>query len=155
CDSELPSIWDYLQEEMYTRKDDEKHEHLRQLIAPDVRALLEADARAKRNADKPAVTEETGQKQQMMYYVETFAAGTQVYWALLLDDATDVEFGAFATALGEFARMPFVGAKSNVGLGRVQVRFDKWRTVDARQAVGSSLDTPLGKRYQAHLQQHG
>lgn len=155
-DAEVPSIWEYLQEEMYTRKDDEKHEHLRQLIAPEVRGLLETAAATKRNApSQPVIQDDTGQKQQMMYYVETFAAGTKFFWSLVLDDVTDIEFDAFAVALGEFARMPFIGAKSNVGLGRVQVRFDKWHTVDARLASGNKLDTPLGRRYQAHLEQHG
>lgn len=156
CDAEVASIWEYLQEEMYTRKDDEKHEHLRQLIEPEVRGLLEVAATAKRNApSQPVIQDDTGSKQQMMYYVETFAAGTRFYWSLVLDDVTDVEFDAFAVALGEFARMPFVGAKSNVGLGRVQVRFDKWHTVDARVATGNQLDAPLGRRYQTHLAQHG
>jgi len=156
CDAEVASVWEYLQEEMYTRKDDEKNEHMRVLIEPATRALLETAAAAKRNAPVQPVTEtETGNKQQMMYYVETFAAGTQFFWSLVLDDVTEVEFDAFAVCLGEFARMPFVGAKSNVGLGRVSVRFDKWHTVDARQATGNQLDAPLGRRYQAHLQEHG
>lgn len=154
-DAETASIWEYLQEEMYTRKDDEKDEHKRVLIDPATRLLLETAATAKRNAPSQPVTEEsTGNKQQMMLYVETFAAGTRFYWSLVLDDVTDVEFDAFAVALGEFARMPFIGAKSNVGLGRVQVRFDRWHTVDARLAAGNQLDTPLGKRYQSHLEQH-
>lgn len=156
CDAETQSIWEYLQREMYTRKDDEKDEHKRHLIEPATRALLEEAALVKRNApSQPVVQDDTGSKQQMMYYVETFAAGTQFYWSLVLDDVTDVEFDAFVTAFGEFARMPFIGAKGNVGLGRVQVRVDKWHTVDARIATGNQLDTPLGRRYQAHLQEHG
>lgn len=155
-DAEVASIWEYLQEEMYTRKDDEKHEHLRQLIEPEARALLETAAAAKRNApSQPVMETDTGQKQQMRYFLESFAAGTKFFWSLVLDDVTDVEFDAFCVALGEFARMPYIGAKSNVGLGRVSVHFDRWHTVDARQATGNQLDTPLGKRYQAHLEQHG
>lgn len=154
-DAETSSIWEYLQEEMYTRKDDEKNEHMRHLIEPATRMLLEVAASVKRNApSQPVIQDDTGQKQQMMYYVETFAAGTQFYWSLVLDDVTDIEFDAFCVALGEFARMPFIGAKSNVGLGRVQVRFDKWHTVDARQAMGNQLDIPLGRRYQTHLETH-
>jgi CRISPR type IV-associated protein Csf2 len=38
------SIWDMCQEEAYTRRDDEKNEKLRALIAPEVRMLLEASA---------------------------------------------------------------------------------------------------------------
>lgn len=154
-DDEVASIWEFLQEEMYTRKDDEKDEHKRLMIDPAIRLLLETAATTKRNAPVQPVTEESGNKQQMMYYVETFAAGTQFYWSLVLDDVTDVEFDAFAVTLAEFARMPYIGAKSNVGLGRVSVKFDQWHTVDARMAHGSQLDTAIGRRYQAHLSEHG
>lgn len=156
CDADAPSIWELLQEEMYTRKDDEKDEHKRVLIEPAMRALLETAAAAKRNAPvQPVMESDTGSKQQMMYYVETFAAGTQFYWSLVLDDATRVEFDAFCVTLAEFARMPYIGAKSNVGLGRVQVRFDRWHTVDARKAAGTAVDSALGTAYAKHLEQHG
>jgi len=151
------SIWDHLQEEMYTRKDDEKDEQKRVLIDSATRLMLEADSRAKRKTpSQPVTQEDTGQKQQMMYYVETFAAGTRFYWSVVLDDVTDVEFDAFAVALAEFARLPYVGAKSNVGLGKVAIHFDNWHTIDMRVATnGAAVDKPLGAQYQAHLQAHG
>lgn len=147
------SIWEYTQEEMYTRKDDEKNEHLRTLIDPGVRALLEAEARSKRSATVlPVVEESTGQKQQMMYYVETLAAGTRFYWTIVLDDATDVEFEALATTLVEFSKRPYIGAKSNVGLGKVAVQFNGWHTIDSRVTPnGAAVDTPLGEKYRTHL----
>jgi len=75
---------------------------------------------------------------------ETFAAGTQFFWSLVLDDVTEVEFDAFCVALAEFAAQPYIGAKSNVGLGRVQVRFNHWHTVDAR-ANGKRGGWPKGR----------
>ena len=109
------SIWEYLQEEMYTRKDDEKNEHLRTMIAAPVRALLDgATPRLAKTEDQ------NSQHQQMMYYVETFAAGTPFYWQITLDDVTDIEFEAFLTALAQFSQMPYVGGKSNVGLVKSQ-----------------------------------
>lgn len=149
------SIWEYLQEEMYTRKDDEKNEHLRQLVDGRVRELIEAEAAAKRNASElPVIQDNTGQNQQMMYYVETLAAGTQFYWSLVLDDVTDIEFDAFATCLVEFSKRPHIGAKSNVGLGKVAVKFDRWHAIDSRiAATGSEVDAPIGSRYHDHLTQ--
>lgn len=148
-----PSIWEYLQEEMYTRKDDEKNEHLRQLIAPEARGLIETEQ--KQAALKKAVggaEEETGQKQQMRYYVETFAAGTPFYWKICLDDVTDVEFEAFVTTLVEFSKLPYVGGKSNVGLGEIAIHFDNWLAIDSRaHPYGQAIERPLGARYAEHL----
>lgn len=151
------SIWEYLQEEMYTRKDDEKDEHKRALIDEGVRALLEAEARSKRNAASlPVIEEATGQKQQMMYYVETLAAGTRFYWSLALNDATDVEFDALVTCLVEFSKRPHIGAKANVGHGKVAVQFNGWHTIDSRVAAGgTAVDAPLGEKYRAHLAGRG
>ena len=143
---------------MYTRKDDEKNEHLRQLVAPDVRLLLAAKAearRAKSDAGKPQ--EDTGEHQQMRYYVETIAAGTQLYWKLVLEDVTEIEFEAFLTCLGEFARFPYIGGKSGVGLGKVKVAFDDWYTIDPnlRDAGGKAVGKPIGTLYADHLRERG
>lgn len=144
------SIWEYIQEEMYTRKDDEKNEHLRQVIAGPVRALLDGPT--------PKLARGGLQKapQQMMYYVETLAAGVTFYWRVTLDDATDCEFEAFLTTLVEFGRMPFIGGKSAAGLGEVSISFDKWIEIDSRvAATGSEVALPIGKAYQEHLANRG
>jgi len=155
---EIESIWEMCQEEAYTRRDDEKNESLRQLIAPETRHLLEtaaAEKRKKRGTDED-VAGSTGQAQQMRYYVETLAAGTQLFWDITLDDVTDLEFEAFAVALAEFGRSPYIGGKSGVGHGKVEIRFDKWIEINPRLAMdGRELTTPLGDRYQAHLREHG
>lgn len=153
-DSDLESIWELCQEEAYTRRDDEKNEKLRQLIAPETRKLLEIKAREKR---AKAGTDEdvagpTGQKQQMRYYVETLAAGTRFFWDITLDDVTDLEFEAFAVALAEFGRFPYIGGKSGVGHGKVAIRFDKWMEIEPRLApAGREISIPLGSRYMEHL----
>lgn len=148
------SIWEYLQEEMYTRKDDEKNENVRGLIDGEVRRLLELEAKSKRDAkSQPVVQNNTGENQQMMYYTETFAAGCRFYWSVVLDNVTDIEFDAFAVCLAEFARQPYIGAKSNVGLGKVAINFDNWHTIDSRlHTKGDAVDLPLGKKYQQHLE---
>jgi len=155
---ELPSIWELCQEESYTRRDDEKSESLRQLIAPPVRALLEAkarDERAKRGTEED-VAGETGQKQQVRYHVETLAAGTRLFWDITLDDVTDLEFEALAVTLAEFGRFPYIGGKSGVGHGKVSIRFDQWLEINPRLApTGQAVGLPLGSLYLAHLQQRG
>lgn len=151
------SVWDLCQEEAYTRRDDEKNENLRQLIAPQVRGLLEDKARAEREkrGTKEDVAGKTGQKQQMRYFVETLAAGTQLFWDVTLDDVTDVEFEAFAVTLAEFGRLPYIGGKSGVGHGKVAIRFDEWIEINPRIApTGREIGTPLGGRYMAHLKEH-
>jgi CRISPR type IV-associated protein Csf2 len=151
------SIWEYLQEEMYTRKDDAKNEHYQPLLTGETRKLLDDTRREK--AEATALTEpqrDTGQHQQMMYYVETLAAGTRFYWELALNDVSEVEFEAFATTLVEFSKRPYIGGKSAVGLGKVAVKFDNWLRIDSRTEVqGDALSLPLGAQYQQHLQQHG
>lgn len=144
------SIWEYLQEEMYTRKDDEKNERLRIVLEPGARKQIAA-GKASETKDGNG----DGQHQQMMYYVETLAAGTRFYWRITLDDATDVEFEAFLACLAQFSRSPHVGGKSNVGLGHVSVKFDKWLSIDSRLAPeGAEIALPLGQAYQCHIRDH-
>jgi CRISPR type IV-associated protein Csf2 len=153
----LEGIWELCQEESYTRRDDEKSEKLRQLITPQVRAMLEDKAAAQREkaGTDEDVAEETGQKQQMRYHVETLAAGTQLFWDITLDDVTDLEFEAFCVTLAQFARFPYVGGKSGVGHGKVEVHFDRWIEINPRLApTGCELGFSLGNCYKAHLEQH-
>lgn len=151
------SIWEMCQEEAYTRRDDEKNERLRELIAPNVRLLLEVDAAAKRSKSGTAkdVAGETGQKQQMRYYVETLAAGTRLFWDVVLDDASPLEFDAFCICLAEFGRYPYIGGKSGVGHGKVSIQFDHWTEINPRLTpTGKEMDVSLGERYLAHLREH-
>jgi hypothetical protein len=141
---------------MYTRKDDEKNEHLRAVIASTVRGYLDA-ARAekeKRTATEPQ--EDTGQHQQMKYEVETLAAGTQFYWQLCLKDVDQLEYEAFCAALAEFLALPYIGGKSNVGLGRVRIDCEEWRQIDSAVAATSqTVGKPICAAYMAHLAEHG
>lgn len=147
------SIWEYTQEEMYTRRDDEKNENLRGVLAPSVRGLLDGESASRRllPANAP-IQESTGAKQQMMYYVETLAAGTQFAWSIVLKDVTDTELEAFVVALAEFARVPYIGAKSGVGLGKIAIDFLGLFTVDNRlRGDTTALGIPAGENYFRHL----
>lgn len=152
------SVWDMCQQEAYTRRDDEKNENLRALIAPEVRGLLEASAADKRSkaGTKDDIAGETGQSQQMRYYVETLAAGTRLFWDMVIDDVTPVEFDALCITLAEFGQYPYIGGKSNVGHGKVSIHFDNWLEINPRIApTGKAIDTPLGTHYLKHLQDRG
>ena len=152
------SIWDMCQEEAYTRRDDEKNENLRALLQPEVRGLLEASAAAKRSkaGTKEDVAGETGQAQQMRYYVETLAAGTRLYWDMVLDDVDPLEFDALCVTLAEFGRYPYIGGKSGVGHGKISIKFDNWIEINPRLApTGREIDMTLGMRYIKHLRDHG
>lgn len=153
----VDSVWELCQEEAYTRRDDEKNDNLRQLITPEVRGLLEADASAKRAkaGTKEDVEGETGQKQQMRYFVETLAAGSRLYWEISLDDVTDLEREAFFVTLAEFSRFPYIGGKSSVGHGKISVKFDNWIEIDSRVTNGKELSFGIGNLYQKHLQERG
>lgn len=148
-----PSVWDCCQREMYARKDDEKNENLRQLVSPGVLALID-EAKSNRAGQRDAGAQnDTGEHQQMRYYVETLAAGTQFYLRITLDDVTDVEFEAFITTLVEFSRRPFVGGKSGTGLGEISLKFDRWVEIDSRVAPqGREVALPLGQDYAKHLE---
>lgn len=155
---ELQSIWEMCQEEAYTRRDDEKNENLRMLIAPEVRGLLEASAAAKRMklGTEDDQAGETGKSQQMRYYVETLAAGVQLFWDMTLDDVTPLELDALCVTLAEFGRYPYIGGKSGVGHGKVAIHFDHWIEINPRLApTGKEIDVTLGTRYLQHIQEHG
>lgn len=142
--AEPVSVWAFLQEEMYTRKDDEKNEHLRPLLTGDTQRALLAGVSAQALTDAGP--------QQMMYYVESFAAGTRFYWRVLLNDVTDLEFEAFLTCLAEFSKVPYLGGRAAAGLGHVALECDSWRRIDARLApVGEAIDVPIGTKYHEHL----
>jgi CRISPR type IV-associated protein Csf2 len=149
-DEKALSIHDYTQEEMYTRKDDERSEKLRGVIEGKTLALLDAarEEKAKKLAEP---REDTGSHQQMMYYVETFAAGTRFYWRITLEDVTELEYDAFWTAMLEFSKMPYVGGKSNVGLGEVSINFDPPLEIDSRVSEQREIGAPTGTKYLKHL----
>jgi CRISPR type IV-associated protein Csf2 len=152
-------IYDYLQEEMYTRKDDEKSEKLRGIIDQGQRKLIEIAREAKelKRGTKDDVATETGQSQQMMYYVETFAPGTQFHWRLTLEDVTPLEFDALVTTLMVFSRSPYIGGKSAIGLGEIAVKFDRWMEIDSRAHVVSKefeIGLAPGSAYLAHIDSH-
>lgn len=143
----LESIWEYCQTEMFTRRDDEKNDKVRLMIAG--KQLTEG-------GEQLPEEKKAGTPQQMMYNVETIAAGTQFFWRIVLEDVTDVEFEAFLSTLIEFSKAPNIGGKSGTGHGEIAIKLDKWIEVDSRvQLQGTELDVKLGTKYKDHLSKNG
>lgn len=143
------SIWEYCQTEMYTRRDDEKNDRVRNLIDESVRALI-GSGTAKADITKASTA------QQMMYNVETLAAGTQFYWSVTLEDATDVEWEAFVNTLLVFSKSPYIGGRSAVGHGKIAIKMDRWMEIDSRANLdGKEVGLPLLKAYFNHLEAKG
>lgn len=140
------SIWDYCQLEMYTRKDDEKNENLRQMIDENTRKLL-SNSSSKTDITKAG-------PQQMMYNIETLSAGTQFYWKIVLEDVNDVEFEAFLTTIIQFSKFPHIGGKSSVGFGEISIKMDNWIEIDSRTNLyGKEIDFAIGQKYETHLKE--
>jgi hypothetical protein len=140
------SIWEYCQTEMYTRRDDEKNDR--------VRGMLASKQITDGGIELP-VKEKTQGPQQMMYNIETIAAGTTFYWKIVLEDVTDIEFEAFLTTMLEFSKSPTIGGKGGVGHGEIAIRLDKWVEIDSRVNLnGSELDVKLGTKYKDHLEKN-
>jgi hypothetical protein len=119
------SVYDYMQTEPYTRKDDAKDDRLREyLMLPgkqgDMFAVVPADDNA---------------PQQMRYWVETICAGVRFYWHITLENVTDLEADAFIAALSEWGKNPTLGGKGSVGHGRVAVDFGNGLDIDPRYSI--------------------
>lgn len=110
---EIKTVWEYCQTEMYTRKDDTKDENKREFIKQeDLTSELKGG--------------------QMMYNIETLAAGTRFYWKICLRDTTDIETGSFLSMLQKWGTQSSqVGGNGRVGHGKLKVELNKTSVVDS------------------------
>lgn len=106
----LPSVFTYLQMDMYTRKENSK------------------DAEFEPYLEKPE-DGDRGRTSQMLYYLQSISAGTPFYWKVVLEDVTPEEFDFFISVLRRFERIPVVGGKSAVGFGQIEFKDVTWRDV--------------------------
>lgn len=110
---DLKSIWEYCQVEMNTRKDDAKDENMNQFIDEDGK-------------------KSTGTPVQMMYQVETLAAGTRFYWKICLRDTNDLETGAFLQTLQSWSEQASqVGGNGRVGHGALKLELKETKLIDS------------------------
>lgn len=111
-DEHLKSVWDICQIEMMTRKDDSKNENLKVFLSDHALKI--------------------GSPTQMMFHVETIAAGTKFYWKVCLIDTNDIETGAFLSVIQSWsAQSSQIGGNGRVGHGKIKVEFNNTYTVDS------------------------
>lgn len=137
------SIFDHMQAEPYTRKDDAKDDRLREfLYLPDKNGETFT---VERGADDTA-------PQQMRYWVETICTGTRFYWHIALENATALEYGAFVAALSEWGKYPTLGGKGSIGHGLVAVEFSG--DIDLDIDPRSEKRPAVPEAYEDYLRSH-
>lgn len=144
---DAPTSWSYCQTETYTRRDDSKNDRLLPMLEGNrLTGMFDHDLPEKKKKEAP---------QQMIYNIETIAAGAQFYWKVVLMDVTDLEFEAFISAILNFSKTPYIGGKSGVGHGEISINMDKWIEIDSRtNSGGQEVDLPLMQKYYNHLDEN-
>lgn len=151
------SVWDMLQVEEFTRRDDAKRDQLHGAIEG-MRALpsVEEQGQLLAVADHaPAVEDERdGPAQQMRYGVETLAAGTRLHWWMQLRQVTDVERALVAAAIDSWtADGAHIGGRSATGHGRLRLDVHQWSHSTPATTVGQALAV-TGDPLAAHVDTH-
>lgn len=147
------TIWEYCQTEMFTRRDDAKNDRLLPMLQQKQVAEQSGLFGTETAVEAEAPAKGAG-PQQMMYNVETLAAGTQFYWKVLAEDVTDIEFEAFLACLIEFSKSPNIGGKGATGHGEIAVKLDNWVEIDSRLHLqGKEIDFTIGTKYTEHLKE--
>jgi hypothetical protein len=138
---DAPSWRQWTFEKSFTRMDDAKNENLRQYLVDPAQAALPGAEQKLLTGEAPE-TEQKKKKedppQQMRYTVEMLAAGAVLYQRIDLCDMSDLELGAFVSALVEFSKHPYIGGKSGTGHGLVDVEYT-WRPAGTRESAGKFL----------------
>ncbi|MCK9327860.1 MAG: hypothetical protein M0P69_20360, partial [Bacteroidales bacterium] len=140
-DQNAPSWRQWTFEKSFTRMDDAKNENLRKHLNDQRMRSILAEAQ---QATLPGETAPEKKKkkedppQQMRYTVEMLAAGSVLYQRIDLCDLSDLELGAFVSALVEFSKHSYVGGKSGTGHGLCEVEYT-WRPAGTKEPVGKFL----------------
>jgi len=159
-DKNAPSWRKWTYEKSYTRRDDSKQENLRkyifeeqeekiylpenqqQALLPDGSPIEEKDPLQARmeqlEQQKKKKKEKDGPATQMRYTVELMAAGAVFYQRIYLQDMSDLELGAFVSALHEFQKAPFLGGKSGTGHGLCEIEYE-WSYPGDKESRGVFL----------------
>lgn len=132
--ADMPSIYTYLQLEMFTRKENSRD--------------AEFEPYLKRTEDDIMKTS------QMIYYVETLSAGTPFYWKCVLEDVTPREFDFFITTIQKFKQVSIVGGKSAIGFGQIEFEDVAWRDVTKDGEVLTEVDETTESLYVKYVREH-
>lgn len=151
-EKKLHSIWELIQQEAYTRRDDSKNDIKRMFLDEDSVIKLEQKDTQKSSKQTSGTNDKAvsanEQKQQMRYFVETFIPGTKFFIWFILKDTTAVEFEAFMTGLGAFYQNSVIGGKGNVGHGKIKIELDNW------QEFGNTQQEQTGKVFKQEYFEH-
>lgn len=141
--SDAPAWRLWTEENYFTRQDDAKKEQFKQYLHDEIttvpaksqEALPDASqqmrlfdaAQSPRPESAPAKDVQKKKKenpQQMRVMVECLCAGARMYQRIDLVDVTDLELGAFVSALDHWSTAPYIGGKCGVGFGLCNVFYD-------------------------------
>lgn len=77
-----------------------------------------------RKDDIKAERDEKEQAVQMLIEYELFAPGTEFYHELKLEDPDEVDISCLARCIELWKAKPFIGGKSSIGLGELEIAYD-------------------------------
>lgn len=153
-------MWELLQVEEFTRRDDAKRDQLHPAIEGMARPELgtgDEQGQLLEVADHaPAAEDELdGPAQQMRYGVETLAAGTRLHWWMSLHQVTDPEVALFAAAIDRWtADGAHLGGRAATGHGRLRLDVHQWSHQTPATTVGEALDVAGRDHLVDHVDQH-
>jgi len=140
----LPSVYDLMRTQEYTRMDDAKDVRKETLIQTEAVQKTLMGLEAKRES---SVASEPGAAQQMRYRVETMIAGAVLSWRVAMLHVSDLEAQAWYAALATWGENPTIGGKSAVGHGLVEL------SADGIAISPDGVATPSYAGYEEHLRQ--
>ena len=141
---DAPSWRQWTFEKSFTRMDDAKNDNLRKYLSDPAenQALSVGQPTLALGGEtptpEPAKKKKEDPPQQMRYTVEMLAAGAVMYQRVDLCDLSDLELGAFVSALVELSKHPYIGGKSGTGHGLVDVEYN-WRKAGDKESQGKFL----------------
>ncbi len=125
----------------FTRMDDEKDVKLQQYLTDDS---------TPEKKDGEAST-------QMRYEVEYLVPGSKLYHEMTLQGVSEVELGAFVTAVCEFAQSPVLGGMSGKGFGLCDAEMDideEHISICNKKCTLTDRLTGAASAYNTHIKDH-
>jgi len=150
-----PDMWDLLQLEGFTRRDDAKRPQLAERIAGMLPTTEPAQGALLTEVDTTDDTLDRESAQQMRYEVETLAAGTLLHWSIRVECASELVEAQLAAALASWgASGAHIGGRSATGHGRLALDAHQWVTSRVEPTEGSELAPSWHDQLASHHAEH-